>query len=234
MKKGFRVLILTLLITALVGATVYASQCVVKTTESYYTLEQDVYQPTNMAKDQKYPVVFMAHNGGADKTAWGDFPQVLADEGFFTVNITWKDWDASNVEKAISYTLEKYADVIDKDKVVFIGACHGAKDFLDILNKGSEDYTVKTAVLLSLSEIDDAVKESQKEGHVPMLVYYSLNDEIGDPWGAISAEFATEVVTKPCKVVAEEDPAHGNNMLTSANKEEVSDGIVKWVKKYTK
>ena len=126
----------------------------------------------------------MMHNGGTDKSAWGDFPQVIADEGFLTVNLTWKNWDTCNIESSISYTLEKYADIIDKDKVVFVGGCHGGKEALEVLNKGSEQYKVKTAVLLSVSELDESVEASQKKGHVPMLVYYSLNDAVGEPYGS--------------------------------------------------
>ncbi len=232
-KKGIKALVIVLLLTIFTGSAVYAAKCVVKKTEPYLTLEQDVLYPANMVEGQKYPVVFMAHNGYADKSAWGDFPEDIADAGFFTVNITWNAWDASNVESAINYTLEKYADVIDKDRVVFLGGCHGGKDFLDILVKENKPYTVKTAVLLSVSEIDDAVKNSQKEGHVPMLVYYSKNDQYG--LTDISKQFAEEIVTKPCKIKPQEDPAHGNEMVTnSSNKDVVRKGIIGWMKQYTK
>lgn len=235
-KKGIKILAITLLMTLLAGTTVYAAtRGVVKETESYYTLEQDVYYPIEMEKGVKYPVVFMAHNGGANKEAWGDFPQAIANEGFFTVNIGWQAWDTSNVESAINYTLEKYADVIDTENVVFVGGCHGGKDFVDILNKENTAYNVKAAVLLSVSEIDDGVLSLQNQSHVPMLVYYSLNDEYGANIEATAKRFATEVMTKPCKVVASKDPAHGNNMVTnSSEKNTIRRDIINWAKKYTK
>ncbi len=201
--------------------------------EPYLTLEQDVLLPPDMVKGQKYPVVFMAHNGYADKSAWGDFPEDIAEAGFITVNITWNAWDTSNVESAINYTLNKYADIIDTNKVVFLGGCHGGKDLLEILGKEDKPYTVQTAVLLSVSEIDDAVKKnSQKKGHVPMLVYYSKNDQYG--LTDISKQFAEEIVTKPCKIKPQEDPAHGNEMVTiSNNKDVVRTEIIGWIKVYT-
>lgn len=232
-NKGIKVLIIALLLTALTGSAVYAAKCVVKKTEPYLTLEQDVLMPADMVEGQKYPVVFMTHNGYADKSAWGDFPEDIAEAGFITVNITWNAWDTSNVESAINYTLEKYADVIDKDKVVFLGGCHGGRDFVEIMSKENLPYTVKTAVLLSISEVDDTLKNTQKLDHVPLLVYYSTNDEYN--LTDISKQFAEEVVTKPCRIKPQDDPAHGNNMVTtSKDKDVIRKGIIGWMKQYTK
>ncbi len=233
-RKRTKILVITLVITLFAGTTVYAAnKWVVKKSDSYMVLKQDVYKPKKIDKGVKLPVVFMVHNGNADKSAWGDFPEVIAKNGFLTVNITWKSWDTTDIKAAIDYTLNKYAKIIDKEKVIFIGACHGGKEMLEILNEGTTDYTVKTAVLLSVSEIDETVTNSLKKGHVPMLVYYSKNDEYGKEIGDTSKKFAQKVVTKPCKVVAQKDPAHGNNMVTtSKNKAKVRKDIINWIKKY--
>ena len=40
----------------------------------------------------KVPVIFLAHNGGAAKEDWGDFPQELAAKGYAVVNMGWTDF----------------------------------------------------------------------------------------------------------------------------------------------
>lgn len=234
-SKGFKVLLVALVLSIFAGTTVYAARCIVKKTEPYLTLEQDVLYPANMVENKKYPVVFMCHNGYADKSAWGDYPQEIANAGFITVNITWQSWDCSNVESAVNYTLDKYKDIIDTKRVVFIGGCHGGKEIVELMDKENKNYTVKTAVVLSVSEIDDGITAALQKKHVPILAYYSKNDEYGAEIGATSKKFAEEIVTQPCRVKPQEDPAHGNNMVTtSQNKDEVRNGIIGWIKSYTK
>lgn len=245
--KKFKILCITLGLM-MIGCTVaFAASSIRKFTVPYLTLEQDVYYNKkycvkerdygfgNKINDSKFPVVFMIHNGLTDKSAWGDYPQQIAEAGFFVVNITWQSWDTSQVEKAIDYTLEKYANLIDKNKIAFVGGCHGGKDALEIMNKVTDKYKVKTAVLLSVSEIDQAVIDSQGPNHVPMLAYYSLNDELGDYWSGMSKKVAEEVMTEPKKVSALNEKAHGNDIVTKAScKDKVRKEIIDWLNKYNK
>ena len=244
--KKFKICIMTLALVLFTGTVAFAYRNVSRYTVPYLTLEQDVYYPRPKScrgdklhfidernKSPKYPVVFMIHNGLADKSAWGDYPEEIADAGFFTVNITWQSWDTSQVEKAIDYTLTKYADKIDTSRISFVGGCHGGKDALEIMNKVNDKYNVKTAVLLSVSEIDQAVLDSQKEGHVPMLAYYSLKDELGEYWGDMSKKVAEDTLTQPKKVIALNETAHGNDIVTKAScKGEVRKAIIDWLKEY--
>ena len=204
-------------------------------TEVYYSLEQDVYLPENMTQGKKYPVVFFAHNGFADKLAWGDFPEQVSKAGFIAVNITWKDWDTSNIERAIAHTLEKYSDKIDTKKVSFVGGCHGAKDFLQIMSKDDLTYTITTAVLLAPSEDDQAIIDTQKVAHPPILEYYSKNDELGAEYQKVINRVANEIITQPKTVIALDETAHGNDIVTkAAKKDEVRANIIEWLKKYNK
>ena len=245
MKKG-KLIVLMVTCMTVMGGLVYASTDVEKqptpttttevtNTEVYFSLEQDVFLPKDMNKDKKYPVVFFAHNGGVDKSAWGDFPEQVSKEGFLAVNITWKNWDTSNVEAAIDYTLKKYVANIDTSNVVFIGGCHGAKDLLQIMSKEKLGYTVKTAVFLSLAEDDQPVIDTQKLNHSPILVYYSKNDVLGKYYQDVTKKIAQQVITTPKKVIELNESAHGNDVLTQAAcKDEVRTNIIKWIKEYTK
>lgn len=250
MKKGKLIVFMVTCMTVM-SSLVYASTDVEKkptpttpaevtkpevtNTEVYFSLEQDVFLPKDMKKDKKYPVVFFAHNGGADKSGWGDFPEQVSKEGFLAVNITWKNWDTSNVEAAIEYTLKKYAANIDTNNVVFIGGCHGSKDLLQIMSKEKLGYTVKTAVIISLSEDDQPVIDTQKLKHSPILVYYSKNDVLGKDYQAVNKKIAEKIITEPKKVIELNESAHGNDVLTQAAcKDEVRTNIIKWIKEYTK
>ena len=250
MKKGILIIFMVTCMTV-TGSLVYAATEGEKTpattattqvtkpeatnTEVYFSLEQDVFLPKDMIKDKKYPVVFFAHNGGADKSGWGDFPEQMSKEGFLAVDVTWKNWDTCNVEAAIEYTLQKYAANIDTTNVVFIGGCHGSKDLLQIMSKEKLGYTVKTAVILSLSEEDQSVVDTQKLKHVPILVYYSKNDILGKYYQDVTKKIAEQVITTPKKVIELNESPHGNDLLTQAScKDEVSTNIIKWVKEYTK
>ncbi len=245
MKKNKLIVFMVTCMTVM-SSLVYASTDVEKkptptapaevtNTEVYFSLEQDVFLPKDMKKDKKYPVVFFAHNGGTDKSGWGDFPEQVSKEGFLAVNITWKDWDTCNVEAAIGYTLQKYAANIDTNNVVFIGGCHGSKDLLQIMSKEKLGYTVKTAVILSLSEDDQPVIDTQKLKHSPILVYYSKNDVLGEYYQDVTKKIAQQIITTPKKVIELNESAHGNDILTQATcKDEVRANIIKWIKEYTK
>lgn len=245
--KNFKIFIITLAIIIFSGTLSFSYSNVRRYTVSYLTLEQDVYYPKkycvkerdygfgNKINDSKLPVVFMIHNGLADKSAWGDYPEQIAEAGFFVVNVTWQSWDTSEVEKAIEYTIKEYSDIIDSNRIAFLGGCHGGKNALEIMNKVNEKYKVETAVLLSVSEIDEAVIESQEPNHVPMLAYYSLNDELGENWADMSKKVAEEIMTDPKKVVGLNEKAHGNDIVTKAScKNEIRKQIIDWLKEYNK
>ncbi|HEX9061845.1 MAG TPA: hypothetical protein VF941_16830, partial [Clostridia bacterium] len=184
------------LVFALLGGAVVTAEIRLRSENNYYLqLDQSVYYPKD--KKCKLPVVFFAHNGGADKSAWGDFPKQVADAGFFTVNFTYKSWDTTEVEAAIDYTLKKYADKIDLDNVSFVGGCHGGKDLLKIQSNTGLKYKVKDLVVLSVSEDDQEVKDAMKASHAPILVYYSKNDELGDYYKTVTKNIALNTITEP-------------------------------------
>lgn len=229
--KKCRFLIFMLVFTLLSSTVLYAAGKSKSSTDTYLALQQDVYYPDNMAKDSKLPVVFMVHNGMEDKSNWGDFPQQIADEGFFTVNLTWKAWDTTEVDAAIQYTLEKYADKIDTNRVMFVGGCHGGKDVLQIISRKDLKYKVKTAVVLSVSEDDQPVLDSQKAEHCSILAFYSLHDDLGEYYQKVSKKVAEEIITQPKKAVALDESAHGDNVVTkAASKKEVRKQIIDWLK----
>jgi hypothetical protein len=201
--------------------------------KTYLKLQEAVYYPKN--RTGKLPVVFMAHNGLEDNSAWGDYPQQIADAGFFTVNITYKSWDTTEVETAIQYALNKYEDKIDTDNVSFIGGCHGGKDLIQIMSQSNLDYKVKCAAFLSIAENDQSVIDSQKVKHAPILAYYSKKDELGAYYQDITKKIAEETITQPKKVVALDEAAHGDHVVTSAScKDQVRKDIIDWIKSYTK
>ena len=66
----------------------------------------DVYFP---ASGGKLPVVFFAHNGGAKKEDWSDYPHELAEEGFFVANLGWTENNGyDDLASAIDTILKKY------------------------------------------------------------------------------------------------------------------------------
>jgi len=208
---------------------------IVSQDEVYLQLKQSVYYPENIDKETKLPVAFFAHNGEEDKSAWGDFPKQMANAGFFAVNITWKAWDTTEVEAAIEYNLNKYADVIDTNKVSFIGGCHGGKDLLQIMSHTVLNYKVTSAVVLSVAEPDKSLIDSQKVSHPPILAYYSKLDELGEYYQKASKKVAEEVITAPKKVIELDEKAHGDNIVTKALcKKKVRTDIIDWIKRYNK
>lgn len=241
MKKS-RILLLTLAMLTLGSSIAYAdtnnvskNTNIVSLNEVYLPLEQSVYYPTNVEKNTKLPVVFLVHNGSEDKNSWGDFPQQIANAGFFTVNLTWKAWDTTEVEAAIQYNLTKYADLIDKNKVSFIGGCHGGKDVLQIMSHSGLNYKVTSAAVLSIAEPDQPLIDSQKVSHPPILAYYSTKDELGDYYQKATKKAAEEVITQPKKVIVLDEKPHGDNIITKAsNKEKVRNDIIAWIKNYNK
>lgn len=221
---------LAIIITGSVG--IFAVVNHVSDNKTYLKLQEAVYYPKNRAG--KLPVVFMAHNGLEDNSAWGDYPQQIADSGFFVVNITYKSWDTTEIETAIQYSLNKYEDKIDTDKVCFVGGCHGGKDLIQIMSQSNLDYKVKCAAFLSIAENDQPVIDSQKVKHAPILTYYSKKDELGTYYQGITKKIAEETITAPKKVVALDETAHGDHIVTNAScKTQVRKDIIDWMKTYT-
>lgn len=246
MKKS-KILLCTLTMLLLSSSIVYAdvnnvknannsnNANIVSQDEFYLQLDQSVFYPVNRNKDNKLPVVFMVHNGLEDKSVWGDFPKQIANAGFFTVNITWRAWDTTEVEAAIQYNLTKYADIIDTNKISFIGGCHGGKDVLQIMSHSGLNYKVTSAVVLSVAEPDQSVIDSEKVSHPPILAYYSKQDELGEYYQKASKQVAEDIITEPKKVIALDETAHGDNIVTKAsNKEKVRNEIIAWIKSYNK
>lgn len=231
--KKLKTLLLTLAFVIFATTTVSAALRLTSEEKVYLKLEQSVFYPKH--SHSKLPVVFLAHNGGADKSAWGDFPQQVANAGFFTVNITYKSWDTTEVKAAIEYTLKKYANKIDTNRVSFIGGCHGGKDLLQIMSEQNSNYKIKSAVALSISEEDQGFKDALKVSHPPILAYYSTKDELGQYYQEVTKRVVEEVITEPKKVVALEETAHGNDLVTKgSSKVKVRQDIIDWIKSNNK
>ena len=74
----------------------------------------------------KVPVIFLAHNGGASKEDWGDFPEELSDRGYAVVNMGWTDFQGgADFRRNIQTVMDKYSRRIDFKRATFIGGCHG-------------------------------------------------------------------------------------------------------------
>ncbi|MDP4183524.1 MAG: hypothetical protein Q8942_20845 [Bacillota bacterium] len=229
--KKVKILLFTLLFLMLCSIVAYGCAHIFSKDQAYLTLSETVLYPKDVKG--KLPTVFLAHNGGADRTAWGDFPQRIADAGFCVVNISYTTWDTSNVEAAISYSLKEYKSKIDTNRVAFVGGCHGGKELLTVMSKDGLDYTVKTAVALSISEDDAAFQDVLKKAHPPILAAYSTQDELGAYYQDVTKRVAEQLITEPKKVLSLDETAHGNDLLTkSPNKVDIGNKIIDWLKVY--
>lgn len=168
----------------------------------------DVYIPEGATG--KLPVVFLAHNGGAKKEDWQDYASELAESGYIVASIGWSDFNNNkDFKDAIGKVLTDYAEQADTDRVAFIGGCHGAVKFTQILSK--EPYSkFKALVFLSISE-DVFIPKN----HAPILAVYSTKDHLGDYYIAKTKQIATKF-SKPSKVVVVEGKPHGHEFVTDA------------------
>lgn len=168
----------------------------------------DVYVPEGATG--KLPVVFLAHNGGAKKEDWQDYASSLAESGYIVASIGWSDFNNNkDFKDAIAKVLTDYAEQADTERVAFIGGCHGAVKFTQIMSK--EPYSkFKALVFLSISEDVFVPKK-----HAPILAVYSTKDHLGDYYIAKTKEVATRF-SKPSKVVVVNGKPHGHEFVTDA------------------
>lgn len=170
----------------------------------------DLFLPGG-AKAPSALVVF-AHNGGAGKEDWGDFPRELASKGYAVLNVGWTDFQGhAELSAAIKSVLEKQKGRIDAGRVAFIGGCHGCVKLGGLINAGDPAYAVKTAVFLAISE-----KLTLVEPHVPVLACRSSLDRLGEGYRKIQQEVLEKDLTEPKKVVCIEGTPHGNELVTDA------------------
>lgn len=160
----------------------------------------------------KLPVVFMAHNGGATKEDWGDFPEEIASKGYFVVNIGWsKSSGGADIVDSMKKALERYPDSIDPGKAALIGGCHGCIKFLSAMGP-SLPVQVKAIAFLSMSELYSAPAQ-----HAPILGIYATSDRLGGNYVNTQVKVYESMLTDPKTVVALDATPHGNELATDAS-----------------
>jgi len=186
----------------------------------------DVYFP---AEGGKLPVVIFAHNGGAKKEDWSDYPQKLAEEGFFTASLGWTQNSGSDdLANAIDAILKKYSDRADADRVAFVGGCHGGVKMASLMNAGTAPYRLKAAAFLSVSEMIKLPKD-----HVPILGIYATDDHLGDYYKSFTKKMVETIITEPKKAVAFTGTPHGNELVADpASRDSIRKEITAWLKEY--
>lgn len=186
----------------------------------------DVYFP---AEGGKVPVVVFAHNGGEKKENWSDYPQKLAEEGFFVANLGWtQNEGGDDLANAIDAILKKYPDRADANRVAFVGGCHGGVKMASLMNAAAAPYRLKAAVFLSISEMISLPKD-----HVPILGIYATDDHLGDYYKSFTKKMAETIIDQPKKAVAFTGTPHGNELVAdSASKDSIRKEISAWLKEY--
>jgi hypothetical protein len=155
------------------------------------------------------PVVFLAHNGGAKKEDWGDFPEELASKGYLVVNVGWtKSSGGADINDSMKKALASYPGLADPAKVALIGGCHGCVKFLYAMGP-SMPVQPKALVLLSMSELMTAPSR-----HAPILGIYSTSDHLGGGYVATQKKVYESSLTEPKTVVALDSTPHGNELAT--------------------
>jgi hypothetical protein len=184
----------------------------------------DVYCP---AAGSALPVVFFAHNGGAKKEDWSDYPRSLAEQGYLAASIGWtSNAGIGDLLESMEEVMKKYADRIDPARVAFVGGCHGGVKMVMLMKSPSAAIRPKTAVFLSISEM--AVLP---EGHVPVLGIYSTDDRLGSYYKSFTKKYVETLLVEPKKVFAYEGSPHGNELVADrASKEAVRGEIDAWLK----
>jgi hypothetical protein len=187
----------------------------------------DLYYPAKM--EASYPVVFLAHNGGAKKEDWGNFGEDLADSGYIVASI---GWTASrpdvDLQDAIDAVFKRFGANADRERVVFIGGCHGAVKFTRLLFDAKYAAMVKALVFLSISE--DIFIDAN---HAPILAAHSLHDHLGQYYIDKTKAVCEKSITEPKKVITLDSDAHGNEMVVSEGSREIVRSEIKaWLKRY--
>jgi hypothetical protein len=161
------------------------------------------------AQAGRLPVVFLAHNGGAKKEDWGDFPEELAAKGFFVVNIGWtKSSGGADIIDSMKKALERYPGSIDAEKAALVGGCHGCIKFLSAMGP-SMPVQVKAMAFLSMSELYSAPAQ-----HAPILGIYSTSDRLGGNYVNTQIKVYDSLLTDPKTVIALDAKPHGNELAT--------------------
>jgi hypothetical protein len=178
----------------------------------------------------KLPVVFLAHNGGAVKEDWGDFPEELASKGYFVVNIGWsKSSGGADIIDSMKKALARYPDSIDPGKAALIGGCHGCIKFLSAMGP-SLPVQVKAIAFLSMSELYSAPAQ-----HAPILGIYATFDRLGGNYVNTQVKVYESMLTDPKTVVALDATPHGNELATDAStRTEVRSRIEAFLGQYLK
>jgi dienelactone hydrolase len=216
--------------------SVFSTEQLSSVSETYLKFDLDVYKPDG--KLSKFPVIFVAHNGGSTKEQLEDYPKTLSQNGYFVVAFSWDGNRSSyDLEQSIKYVLKKYADNIDTERVALIGGCRGGANAIALLSKQSKlNLKIKTVIVLSVSEKVSDYPELEKGAtdiHPSILAYYSLKDRLGEKYQAISKKFAEEILMQPKTVIALDATPHGHELLTNPEtKDQVRKEINEWLKKY--
>jgi hypothetical protein len=178
----------------------------------------------------KLPVVFLAHNHGMTKEAWGDFPEDLASKGYVVVNIGWTNGGGwKDLTDSIGKALAKYPDSIDPKRAALIGGSHGCVKILS-MTRVALPISVKALVLLSLGEITTA-----PSGHAPILGIYGTADHLGEYYVKTEKQVCETYIDEPKTVIALDAAPHGNELVTDAStKDRVRGEIATFLGTYLK
>jgi hypothetical protein len=206
------------ILTLILGGLAMAAQAATVVTESLDNVS--VSYPGDAAR--KLPLVVFAHNGGATKEDWGDFPAALAGQGYVVVNIGWTSMGGPDeLVPALKKAIAKYGDRIDLGKAALVGGCHGGAKLMGDL-MGPMPIETKAIVLLSLSEMS-----MPPYGHAPVLGFYSARDHLGDSYIKTQRLIYDGMLTDPKRVFVMDSTAHGNELVTDeSTKAQVRDTIV--------
>jgi hypothetical protein len=209
----------------MLGKTVYAANNITKESLSPApeTTVDILYQKDAKGK---LPLVVFAHNGGATKEDWGDYPSELAAKGYISASIGWKNMKGhADFTKALNAIMKKYSGRIDSNRVAFIGGCHGAVKMIELMNDPGNTISFNTIVFLSVSE--PAVL---KGNHAPILGIYSTDDHLGSYYRNFTKKYVEEMISSPNKAIAYKGDPHGNELVTDkAAKESIRKEIGSWL-----
>lgn len=176
----------------------------------------------------RFPVVFLAHNGGSKMEDWGDFPEELSQKGYAVVNMGWTEFKgADDFKKNYATVAERWGKRVNLKRVAFVGGCHGGIKMLASLET-KVPFQTKALVFLGMSELYSA-----PSGHAPILGIYSLKDHLGEGYVATQKKVYGTVLSKPITVIALDSTPHGNELVTGATtRDRVRSEIFTWLKKY--
>lgn len=173
----------------------------------------------------KLPMVILAHNGGAKKEDWGDFPAELASRGYIAVSIGWTGSSGhEDFIEALSVIMKKYSDKIDTTRVAAVGGCHGAVKMITMINDKKNPVSFKALVFLSVSEPYEI-----NGTHAPILGVYSTDDHLGQYYKDFTKTYVEETITQPKKTIGFKGTPHGNELVTDTqSKAQIRKEIYDW------